>query len=94
MPTLQVAHLREQGANIIIVPLSDEFEYRSVQEQNDARLEIQARAHAAGLAGAVTVVWKHGGRMRFLSPQNQSSFYRSIGLDFIYRNINKEITWN
>ena len=94
MPTLQCAHLNEQGANIIIVPLSGRFEYRSVQEQNETRLEIQSRARSAGLAGAVTLVWENGGVMRFMSPQNQSSFYRSIGMDFVYRNINKQISWN
>ena len=57
MPTFRVAHLREQGQNIIIVPLDPDFGRKPRNEQHDVMAELQARANSAGLAGTVVPVW-------------------------------------
>jgi hypothetical protein len=61
MPRLKVAHLREQGQDMIIVPLDRAFGSQSPQDQDDPITEIQLRAHAVGLAGTVVPVWDGGG---------------------------------
>jgi hypothetical protein len=94
MPCLKVAHLREQGVDMIIVPLDRSFGSKSTSDQHDVIDEIQQRSHSAGLAGTVVPVWDHGGgRMAFIAPNGWSSFFRSIGLSFVFRNLNRELSW-
>ena len=56
-----MAHLREQGQDMIIVPLDRAFGSQSPQDQDGPITEIQLRAHAVGLAGTVVFVWDGGG---------------------------------
>ena len=94
MPRFKVAHIREQGQDMIIIPVEDSFKYKSSQEQNQNRNGLQVRARGAGLAGKVVLVWDAGaGRMGFLAPREWHDFFSSISLDFIAMNINKEISW-
>ncbi len=44
MPRFQVAHLHEQGQDIIIVPLADSFGSKSEAEQDEIISELQLRA--------------------------------------------------
>lgn len=93
MPTLKVAHIREQGVDVIIVPLDANFDHQPGSAQQEAMDEIQSHATAAGLAGAVSLVWPSGGRMKFLAPPSQHAFYRSLNLHMVQRNLNKTISW-
>jgi hypothetical protein len=51
MPRLQVAHLREQGQDMIIMPLDSSVGQKVRPDQNAIITELQVRARAAGLAG-------------------------------------------
>ena len=94
MPQLKVAHLREQGADMIIVPLERSFGSRSPFDQHETIDEIQSRAQSAGLRGTVVPVWDNGGgRMAFIAPNGWLPFFRSIGLSFVFRNLNRELSW-
>ena len=93
MPKIGVAHIREQGVDLIIARLDDGFEHKSQADQSEAINELQMRAESAGLAGTVVPVWNYGGRMRFIAPKNYHPYFQSINFDFIIRNINKEIVW-
>lgn len=94
MPRFQVAHIREQGVDLIIIPLNDSFRFKSQTEQNQIISELQLRATNAGLAGTVVPVWDSGGgRMAFIAPPNWHPFFRSINLQFIAANINRELYW-
>lgn len=94
MPQLQIAHVREQGVDLIIVPLDRSFGYETVQRQNAAQVEIQMAAQSAGLAGTVCPVWDSGGgRMAFLAPQSYHPFLRSISLRHVYHNVNRTLSW-
>lgn len=94
MPNFDVAHIREQGVDLVIVPLSREFGWKPRDEQGEVVLSLQARASSAGLAGRVVPVWDSGGgRMAFLAPPNWHAFFRSISLDFVRLNINKRLSW-
>ncbi len=91
MPSFDVAHVREQGVDLIIVPLERSFGHKSTEDQNQISAELQATS--AGLAGTVVPVWDDGsGRMMFLAPRSFHPFFQSIDLDFVAANINRNLT--
>ena len=93
MTTLKVAHIREQGQDMIIVPLDGSFDRKSEDDQLDAIDEIQAAASSAGLRGTVAVVWPSGGRMKFIGPQPWHPFLRSLNMQVVQRMLNRTLTW-
>jgi hypothetical protein len=94
MPHFKVAHVREQGVDVVIVPLESSFGHKMTQDQNAIRADLQRHSESAGLAGGVVPVWDAGGgRMGFLAPHNQQSFFKSINLHWVARNINGELSW-
>ena len=44
MPRFRIAHINEQGKDIIIVPLDRDFESKSNEEQAEICAELQERA--------------------------------------------------
>ena len=93
MPHFRIAHLREQGQNMVIVPLDSSFGHKTREDQDTMITELQLRARAAGLAGTVVPVWESGGRMSFIAPQPWHPFFRSLSITGVLRNINKELSW-
>jgi hypothetical protein len=93
VPRFKVAHVREQGVDLIIVPLKASFGNKTNVEQNEIVDELQRRANRAGLAGTVVPVWKAGNRMSFIAPRNWYPFFRSLSWNDVLASINKEIYW-
>jgi len=94
MPRFKVAHLHEQGQDMIIVPLDTNFGHQPSSSQHGAIDDIQRHARGAGLKGTVVPVWDNGGgRMAFIAPRAWHSFFTSINLYFVAANINREIYW-
>jgi hypothetical protein len=94
MPRFKIAHIKEQGVDLIIIPLGDSFRFENEHEQHEVIEELQMRAANAGLAGTVVPVWNNGGgRMAFIAPPNWHPFFKSISLPFIAANINRELYW-
>jgi len=94
MPQFKVAHIREQGSDMIIVPLASSFGSRGSTDQNEIISDLQAHAHAAGLAGRVVAVWDDGGGgMRFIAPSPWLSFFTSVSLSWVWHNVNKTLSW-
>jgi hypothetical protein len=87
-----VAHLREQGQDMIVIPLSSSVQYKSNQQRNELMYVLQRCASSAGLAGTVVIVWDNGGRTMFMAPQQWQSFFRSIDMLWIAKNINRTLT--
>ena len=93
MSSFEVAHIREQGVDLIIIPLQSSFGYKSPTEQREIRATLQLCARSAGLAGTVVPVWDAGGgRMGFLAPQNWHSFFSSLDLLTVASSINRTLT--
>ena len=88
---LKIAHLKQQGIDLIIVPLAPSFgrEFQTTQESIVS--SIQARAIAAGLAGTVVPVWDDNGRMGFRAPIPWHPFFRGVNLPLVYANLNRQI---
>lgn len=94
MPRYKVAHIKEQGIDLIIIPLDSAFRTKSHEQQNEITLELQKRADAAGLAGTVVPVWDAGGgRMAFIAPQRWHPYFKGIDLAFVVANYNRELFW-
>ena len=94
MPSFDVAYIRQQGVDLIIVPVNRTFGSKMQKEQYAAVDELQSHATAAGLAGTVVPVWDDGGgRMRFLAPRNWHPFLRSLSWALIARNVNRKLSW-
>ena len=93
MTTFDVAHLREQGQNLIIVPVNRDYGSKTSTEQEQILLELELAANRAGLAGHAVAVWDAGsGRMAFRGPSAWRSFLEGLSLPLIAANINKRIT--
>lgn len=93
MSDFDVAHIREQGVDLIIIRLDRSFDHKSTTQQRAISVDLQACASAAGLAGTVVPVWEDGlGRMKFLAPQGFHPFFRSIDMGYVAVNINRRLT--
>jgi len=94
MPRFDVAHLREQGQDMVIIPLESSFGNRSSQDQQAIIVDLQLHSRLAGLAGIVVPVWDAGGgRMAFIAPHQWHPFFSSMSLQWVSANINKYISW-
>lgn len=93
IPQFDVAHLHEQGQDLIIIPLDSAFGYKNGTEQSAIRVQLQSCASAAGLAGTVVPVWDGGGgRMAFLAPHNWVAYFQGLTLQIVAANINCRLT--
>ena len=92
MATYKIAHLREQGIDLIIVPLDSSFGYKSTTDQNAFSGALEACAHNAGLAGTVVPVWMSGNTRHWICPPNWNPFFESLQWDDVLFNLNMELT--
>ena len=87
-----IAHVRQQGVDMIIIPLNQEFGYKSQADQSRAAYALQLCASSARLAGDVALVWPtSSGGTGSLGPRNWSGFLRSIDMLWVAKNINKQL---
>lgn len=92
MSKYKIAHIREQGVDLIIIPLDSSFGHKSGQTQTEIIHSLQACANAAGLAGKVVPVWQEGSHYSFIAPTQWHAYFKSISWDDVVLNINKELT--
>src|SRR5207302_10925662 len=93
MKRFEIAHIKEQGVDLIIVPLHPSFAAMNPVDHTRFVRLLQQAAISAGLLGTVIPVWGSGsGRMGFLAPTPMHPFLLSIDLVFVEANINRELT--
>jgi hypothetical protein len=91
MPTFQVAHLRRDGQDVIIVPVDRSFGKRSPAEQSRIQEAFQ-RAAAADVPGVVVPVWEDdSGRMAFRAPPPWHDFFKSIDMVYVATALNRSL---
>ena len=94
MPSIKIAHIREQGVDLVIVPLESSFGHKTRADQDEILSELQTRSYAASLRGTVVPVWDSGGgRMSFRAPNSWHPYFRSISLRYVWTNVNRELSW-
>jgi hypothetical protein len=92
MPMYRIAHIREQGVDLIIVPMDGAFGNLPRSDQGPIIADLQAQCRRAGLAGTVVPVWDYGhGQMGFMAPENWHPFFQSINLSWIFAKLNREL---
>ncbi|MEF9672523.1 hypothetical protein QNM99_10265 [Pseudomonas sp. PCH446] len=93
MAKYKVAHIHEQGNDMIIIPLDSSFNSKTDGQQADAMEAFQIAASSAGLRGSVVLIWKSGSYVKFRGPQQWHPFLKSPGIyQLVMANINKELT--
>lgn len=80
MTRFQIAHTREQGQDMIVVPLDHQFEYKTDAEREAFIYAFTVACRSAGLAGTVVPVWEVNGRTRYIAPDPWRPFFRSVTL--------------
>lgn len=93
MPTFKLAHIREQGQNMLLFPLDRSFGLKSEAEKSLIVQELEDRAHGAGLAGRAAAIWESGGRTYTLGPKPWAGLLRSISIRHVLASVNKSISW-
>ena len=93
MPTFQVAHLRRDGQDVIIVPVDRFFGVRSSAEQARIQEAFQRSAVAADMPGVVVLVWEDAsGRMAFRAPPPWHVFFESIDMVYVATDLNGSLS--
>lgn len=95
MAKYKIAHISEQGQQMIIVPLDSTFHNRTQQAKSEFMEAFQIAATSAGLAGSVALIWKSGSMVNFMAPKPWHPFFRGQGIyQRIMASTNKELTIN
>ena len=75
MTNFDVAHINEQGVNVVVVFVSETVSQLTPDAQIALAESLSICAASAGLIGNIAMVWPGG----FWAPQNQHPFFRSGG---------------
>ena len=93
MPTFQVAHLRRDGQDVIIVPVDRSFGKRSPAEQARIQEAFQRSAATADISGVVVPVWEDAsGRMAFRAPPPWHEFFKTIDMVYVATALNRSLS--
>ncbi|HMG70499.1 MAG TPA: hypothetical protein VK544_05250 [Gemmatimonadaceae bacterium] len=93
MPVFQVAHIRRDGQDIIIVPVDRTFGKRSPSEQARIQEAFQRSAVAAEMRGVVVPVWEDAaGRMAFRAPPPWHEFLKTIDMVYVATALNRTLS--
>lgn len=91
--TFQVAHVREQGQQVILIVVNSSFGRMGTSEQQQQYAQLQLCATNAGMAGTVALVWDAGGgRLGTYGPTQWQRFLQSLSPLTVQSSINKKLT--
>jgi hypothetical protein len=86
--SFDVAHLREQGVDLIIVFVDRRVANMSDNERNEIVARLSLCARSAGLPGSVVLVWPGG----FFCDRHFHAFFQSAPYEVLAASINKKLT--
>jgi hypothetical protein len=93
MTTFKIAHIKEQGQDMIIVPVNPTIGRSSQHEQNALSETLQIAASLAGLKGTVAMIWRDGNRIGFIAPRPWHPFFQSRDIyNRVLASLNLEMT--
>lgn len=88
----QVADLHEQGVDMILVPLDDDFDLKRDEAKQQTTNTLKMYAASAGLRGTVVPVWMaRNGRMSFIAPRHWHPFFANLSMSAIHANLDREL---
>lgn len=91
MTEYKIAHVQEEGNDIIFVPLDCDFAQKPNEEKQEVVRSLQLFARCNGMAGQVVPVWASGPSFSFIAPLELTVYLRGLSWDFITGNINKTL---
>lgn len=89
-----VAHVKHQGSNMVIVVISPRFFRGSSADQKRWFTGIEQCVRSVNLAGQTLLVTNDNGRYFFYGPNNWHNFMRTINMSWVNSRINKSLTCN
>lgn len=90
--TYKIAHIREQGQDMIIFPLDRSFGNLSASNQNAELDNLERAAHNARLAGRAVCYWQQGSQTRFIGPPQWKPFLQCFTFQTVLSLVNKKLT--
>jgi hypothetical protein len=93
MPSFKVAHIKEQGQDMLLFPLSGNFGLKSPQDQTAVLATLQARAKGAGLPGHAVAVWEIGGQTHSIGPDAWRGYLSGLSMQFVMKHAKLSISW-
>jgi hypothetical protein len=93
MASIKVAHIREQGQDMILVPLDSNFGNRTEYDKSKTLDELQVKASAAGLRGRIVLLWPNGRGHAFMGPRPWHPFLSGLPIEAVMSRVNKQISW-
>jgi hypothetical protein len=92
MTTYQIAHIVEQGQQIILIPVDDQFEYKLPEDKQSILGSLQFCATSARLAGTVVLVWNNpSGRLAFMGPHQWHPWLRTLTMQRVIGSLNNTL---
>lgn len=88
MADFQLAHIREQGVDLIVVFVAERVRWIPDDEKQALSNGLALCARSAGLAGHVVLVWPGG----FFCDRNFHAYFQNTPYDFLAANINKRLS--
>lgn len=93
MITYKIAHICEQGRDMIFIPLNTSFNWRTEANQREVVKKLQHVSASAGLDGTVVVFWPVGHSYSFIAPPEWRSMFNSAEIfERILLRLNKTLT--
>jgi hypothetical protein len=91
--TFEVAYVKEQATNLIIVLVTPFFRNLSYEQQCTLSGEVQVSARASGMRGQVAFVWMEGaGRMNYWAPKQFEEFFAKLETLALVKSLNRKLT--
>lgn len=91
MPVFKIAHIKQNGVNVIILPLAPHFGTLTLEEKDSVVTAFQKSAAEALLNGTVVPVWDNAGKMHFIAPSLWHGFFGTLSLKTVRANLNREL---
>ncbi len=92
LATFKIAHIKEQGINIIIIPMATSFGDRSESDRFEIIELLQAAAVSAQLRGKVVPMWQEERGYKFIAPPEWQPYFRTVKWKDLKKNLNRELT--
>ncbi len=89
--TYQVAHVKQQGQDMLLILMDDLFWRRSEADQHAAMEMLQAAADKEGLGGHVVCVSQKGSKTMFRGPAPWAPFLQTLDWATVAKNVNARI---
>jgi len=91
MATFKIAHIKEQGTNVIIVPLTPSFGKRDDAARQHIIDLLQDAAVQASLRGRVIPMWQERDAAHYVAPPDWIPFFKTLKWKIVMRNLNREL---